>query len=66
MTTHNVHFILSHFEGQEFLFPRSIMTHDTKGQVFVDDKDQLMDYFKRANFKDCRINGYPVHHANSK
>jgi non-catalytic primase subunit PriX-like protein len=42
------------------------MTHDTKGQVFVDDKDQLMDYFKRANFKDCRINGYPVHHEDER
>ncbi|MDN5846385.1 MAG: DNA primase noncatalytic subunit PriX [Candidatus Nitrosocosmicus sp.] len=62
----NIRFILSHFDGQEFLFPRSIMTYETKGQVFVDNQDQMMDYFNRAEFKDCRINGYPFHHENER
>ncbi|MDN5847793.1 MAG: DNA primase noncatalytic subunit PriX [Candidatus Nitrosocosmicus sp.] len=60
--TDNIEFILSHFDGQEFLFPRSIMTYETEGQVFVDDQDQMREYFKRGDFKDCRINGYPFHH----
>lgn len=36
------------------------MTYETK-QVFVDNQEQMMDYFKRADFIDCRINGYPHH-----
>lgn len=54
-------FILSHFKGQEFLFPRSIMTFKTNGQVFVENKEQIDEYFTDANFMDCRINGYPKH-----
>jgi len=57
----NIQFILSHFDGQEFLFPRSIMTFKTKGQVFVDFTEQMIKYFEEANFTDCRINGYPYH-----
>lgn len=62
----NVNFILSHFVGQEFLFPRSIMTTKTSGQVFVSSEDQMMQYFEVANFVDCRINGYPFHHEEEK
>ncbi|TVP40182.1 DNA primase noncatalytic subunit PriX [Candidatus Nitrosocosmicus arcticus] len=61
MTENNVHFILTHFSGQEFEFPRSIMTARTNGQVFVDSEDEMMKYFTEANFVDCRINGYPAH-----
>lgn len=60
MIEDNTSFILSHFKGQEFLFPRSIMTYETGRQIFVDDKDQMMDYFQRSNLRDCRINGYPL------
>jgi hypothetical protein len=42
------------------------MTFETRGQVFVDDQDQMMDYFKRSEFTDCRINGYPLHHENER
>ncbi len=66
MIDDNIRFILSHFNGQEFLFPRSIMTHETKVQIFVDNQDQIMDYFKQANFRDCRINGYPYHHLSDR
>lgn len=55
-------FILSHFSGQEFLFPRSIMTATTNGQVFVDSEDEMIEYLTEADFVDCRINGYPLHH----
>jgi hypothetical protein len=66
MTAENVGFILSHFNGQEFLFPRSIMTSKTNGQVFVDSKDQMTKLFEEANLVDCRINGYPFHHIDEK
>ena len=58
----NMQFVLSHFSGQEFLFPRSIMTAKTKGQVFADSEKEMMEYFTEADFVDCRINGYPFHH----
>ena len=66
MTENNVHFILTHFSGQEFEFPRSIMTTKTNGQVFVDSKDEMMKYFTEANFVDCRINGYPAHNESER
>ncbi|CAN5721655.1 hypothetical protein BH23THE1_BH23THE1_08410 [soil metagenome] len=59
---HDIRFILSHFNGQEFLFPRSIMTSKTNGQVFVDSEDQMIKFFEEANFIDCRISGYPYHY----
>src|SRR6188472_3488352 len=66
MTEDNIRFILSHFNGQEFLFPRSIMTSKTNGQVFVDSKDEMTKLFEEANVVDCRINGYPFHHIDEK
>ncbi|HEX5904894.1 MAG TPA: hypothetical protein VFY50_02480, partial [Candidatus Nitrosocosmicus sp.] len=57
----NIKFILSHFVGQEFLFPRSIMTFKTNGQVIIENYDQLYKYFVIAELIDCRINGYPLH-----
>ncbi|MDN5867869.1 MAG: hypothetical protein L0H55_10790, partial [Candidatus Nitrosocosmicus sp.] len=66
MIDHNIRFILSHFSGQEFLFPRSIMTYETKGQIFVDSEDQMIKYFSDANLVDCRVNGYPFHHADEQ
>lgn len=61
ISTESIDFVLSHFKGQELLFPRSIMTFKTNGQVFVDTKDQMIKYFQEVNFVDCRINGYPYH-----
>lgn len=58
----NIRFTLFHFSGQEFLFPRSIMTVRTKGQVFVENEEQLIKYFIESDFIDCRINGYPYHY----
>ena len=60
MNDDHIRFILSHFTGQEFLFPRAIMSAKTNGQVFVDDEEQLFQFFSEANFIDCRINGYPL------
>lgn len=62
----HVHFILSHFKSQEFLFPRPIMTTATNGQVFVDSASQMFEFFKESNFVDCRINGYPIYHKDER
>lgn len=64
--TENTNFILSHFAGQEFLFPRSIMTIKTNGQVFIDNCGQMNKYFLDAELKDCRINAYPFHHLTER
>ena len=34
------------------------MTKFTHGQIVVNSKNEMMDYFMRANFQDCRINAY--------
>lgn len=57
----NIEFILSHFVGQEFLYPRSIMTFKTKGQVYIDNYGQMYNYFINSDLIDCRINAYPLH-----
>lgn len=62
----NIMFILSHFKHQNELFPRTIMTSKIGGQKVIYYKtdiqgsiNQIYDYFKEANFVDCRINGFP-------
>lgn len=62
----NIDFILSHFEWQHELFPRTIMTSITRGQIKIDYesnvqicKDKIFDYFKDADFTDCKINAFP-------
>ena len=62
----NVKFILSHFVGQEFLFPRSIMTFKTNGQVIIDNYHQMYKYFIIAEPIDCRINAYPLHYKEER
>lgn len=57
----SVRFILSHFKGQEFVFPRSMMTSKTNGQVFVDSEEEMMKHLVESGLIDCRINGYPFH-----
>ncbi len=49
-----INFVLSH--GSEPLFPRRIQTILTKGQVIIHSKEEILDYFEKAKFVDCRIN----------
>ena len=56
----NLHFILSHLNNQEHVFPRSIMTLKTKGPIFSDSEDGIFEHFLESEFKDCKINGYPL------
>ncbi|MGN6349443.1 MAG: DNA primase noncatalytic subunit PriX [Candidatus Nitrosocosmicus sp.] len=62
----SIEFILSHFENQHELFPRTIMTFKTKGQKKINYesdiqncKDKIFAFFKQASFKDCKINAFP-------
>lgn len=66
MENNDMQYILAHFNNQEFLFPRSIMTSKTKGQIFVDSEGQMKEHFQEANYVDCRINGYPFHHETER
>ena len=53
-------FILSHFDNQEFLFPRKISTYKSENRQFpVTSKKEIIESFTDSNFVDCRINGYP-------
>lgn len=52
-------FILSHFETG---FPRKISTMATGGkQVLVDSKEEALEFFKKANYVDCRIAAFGDH-----
>jgi hypothetical protein len=57
----NAQFILSHFDYQEYKFPRAIMTLKTKGQVHVNNEEEMLEHFMESDLKDCRINGYPFY-----
>lgn len=59
MIDNSCEFILSHFKGQEFMYPRSIIASKTNGQVIVKNKEEMFKYFTFARNIDCRINGYP-------
>lgn len=55
-------FILSHFEGEQRLWPRKISTYTTEGkQIEVRSREEALARFKQANLIDCRINAYPVY-----
>ena len=55
-----IDFILNHFE--EPLFPRTISTFATNNaQITIYDRQHIFEYFKVANYLDCRINAYPTH-----
>jgi hypothetical protein len=56
-----IHFMLAHFQQQppETLFPRTIMTASTIGQVVVNSVEEIFAWFKAAKYKDCRINAFP-------
>src|SRR6476620_9209051 len=58
----NINFILSHFENQHELFPRTIMTLKTRGQRKIEyesdiqkSKDKIFEYFKKSDFRDYLI-----------
>jgi hypothetical protein len=55
----NLHFILSHFNGQEYKFPRAIITLKSKGQILANNEEETFRHFLDSDFKGCRINGYP-------
>lgn len=61
-----IDFILTHFEKQHELFPRTIMTSKTRGQIKIgyesdlqSCKDKIFEYFRQALFIDCKINAFP-------
>jgi hypothetical protein len=56
-----IHFILSHFEGRQRLFPRKMSTFTSEGKQFiVYNKEQILNACIKSNFVDCRLNAYPV------
>ena len=55
----NLQFILSHFNGQEYKFPRAIMTMKSKGQIYSNNEEGIFNHFLESGFIGCKINGYP-------
>jgi hypothetical protein len=58
-----IKFILSHFEKQPILFPRTIKTFDAKVPIKVECEspvqhsiNKIFDIFKKSNYYDCKIN----------
>jgi hypothetical protein len=55
-------YILRHFDcdNDQPLWPRTISTKLTEGrQIPVNSKEEALDYYRKANFLDCKISGYP-------
>jgi hypothetical protein len=62
----NIDFIISHFEGQHELFPRSILIGEQRIWKIIDfysneqkSKDRIFESFRKYGFIDCRINAFP-------
>ncbi len=55
----NLRLILSHFNGQEYKFPRAIMTWKSNGQIYSNNEEEILHHFLESDFKGCKINGYP-------
>lgn len=45
---------------QQRIFPRTIMTKATRGQIIVNSVEEIIKNFEEAKFEDCRINAYPA------
>jgi hypothetical protein len=60
LVSEGVDLILSIFTavGQQRLFPRTIMTRNSNGQIVIQTKDEILYRFEQANYQDCRINAY--------
>jgi len=53
-------YILSHFEHQTQIWPRTVSTKATEGrQTIAYSNEEALTRFKLANFMDCRISAYP-------
>ncbi len=54
-------YILRHFDyDDQPMWPRTISTKLTEGaQIIVNSKEEALNYYKTANFLDCKISGYP-------
>ena len=56
-----IDFLLSHFTGRQRLFPRKMATLASQGKQFtIYNKEQILDACIKSNFRDCRLNAYPV------
>jgi hypothetical protein len=68
-----IKFILSHFEKQHVLFPRTIKTFDAKDPIKVEYESltqnsiyKIFNIFKGSNYYDCKINCFPSVNNNLK
>ena len=61
-----IKFVLSQFEKQHELFPRTIKTFNVKGPIKVEydspvqnSINKIFNMFKESNYYDCKINCFP-------
>ncbi|HXS59973.1 MAG TPA: hypothetical protein VN703_04105, partial [Candidatus Sulfopaludibacter sp.] len=53
----NVRFILSHFNNQNYNYPRTIKTLKTdEHSVYIYNENEIINHFLAADFIDCKIN----------
>ena len=62
MVSEGVDILITIFQKlrQQRLFPRTIMTRELGRQKRVFNKDQIMYWFERSKYVDCRINAFPA------
>src|ERR671921_1763129 len=62
----NVRFLLTHFNDQNYNYPRAIKTLKTdRNSIYIHNEYEIINYFLDADFTDCKINGYPIYDNNS-
>ena len=62
----NVRFLLSHFNNQNYNYPRAIKTLKTEGNsIYIHNENEIVNYFLDSDFIDCKINGYSTYDNNS-
>ena len=51
--------MLSHFNSPIAKFPRKMMTFSSNGLISINSKEEILQRCRKADYKECLINGYP-------
>ena len=51
--------MLSHFNSPIAKFPCKMMTFSSNGLISINSKEEILQRCKKADYKECLINGYP-------
>lgn len=51
--------MLSHFKSPIAKYPRKMMTFSSNGLISINSKEEILQRCRKADYKECLINGYP-------